>query len=91
MTRLAMNRKPSSAGSRVMAASTTVATAIEAPMPEPDRKLIPVTSMPSSAMHTVVPAKMTARPEVSNARTTASSWLRPDFTPVRNRVTMNSA
>jgi hypothetical protein len=91
ITRMAMAGKPSSAGSRVSEASTTTATAIAAPTPEPDRKLICVVSMPSSAMQTVVPAKTTARPEVSRAWTTAFSWLRPARTPLRNRVTMNSA
>ena len=47
--------------------------------------------MPSSAMHTVIPANITARPEVSTASAIASATLRPACRPCRQRVTMNSA
>ena len=42
-------------------------------------------------MQTVMPAKKTARPDVSTALTEASATLRPPFRPVRWRVTMKSA
>ena len=41
-------------------------------------------------MQTVMPAKKTARPDVSTALTEASATLRPPFRPVRWRVTMKS-
>ena len=47
--------------------------------------------MPSSAMHTVLPANRTARPEVSMAWTAASSGVSPACRPRRCLVTMNSA
>ena len=68
--------KPSSAGSRVTAASTVTATTDAAPMPSPLMKASPIASMPSRAMMTVSPANTTARPAVSIAVTTAvsGSW-----------------
>ena len=81
--------KPSIAGSNVSAVamvSTTVMTTWKA---RPLRKLSRNTSSPRSAMHTVAPAKSTARPEVLSARTAASSGGRPAFRPSRCRVTMN--
>ena len=42
-------------------------------------------------MQTVIPAKKTARPEVSTALIAASCTVRPPFSPVRWRVTMKSA
>ena len=52
-----------------MVISTTVA----APMPRPWTKLTPIRSMPSSEITTVMPAKVTARPEVSMAMAIDSS------------------
>ena len=49
------------------------------------------TSIPSRAMHTVVPANRTARPEVFSARTAASAGDIPALMLLRCRVTMNSA
>jgi hypothetical protein len=79
-----------SAGSSVKAPITGNATAIEAAMAAPERVLTPTVRMPSRAMHTVMPAKSTARPAVPAALTTASSTLRPRRSPVRVRVRMNS-
>lgn len=59
-------------------------------MTTPSRNRRLVTSMPS-AMHTVPPAKSTARPEVLSAVTAASSGSSPRRMPRRCRVTMNSA
>ena len=67
------------------------ATAIEAAIATPYRKLTPSANIPSIAMHTIIPANSTARPEVSIASTTASSPLSPRIRPWRYRVTMNSA
>lgn len=50
-----------------------------------------ITSIPASAMHTVPPANSTARPEVFSAVMAASSGVTPPMTPLRCRVTMNSA
>ena len=50
-----------------------------------------MSSMPSSEITTVVPAKDTARPAVSMARTVASSVEAPLWRFSRNRVTMNRA
>ncbi len=82
---------PSIAGSRVPAAMTLIRTITAAAMPTPLRNDRPSTSMPSMATQTVAPAKMTARPEVLRARTADSSGLRPALSPLRCRVTMNSA
>ena len=68
---------PSSAGSRVTAASTVNTTVSAEAIARPFRKLTPRTRMPSSAMHTVLPANRTARPEVSMALTAASSGVSP--------------
>ena len=47
--------------------------------------------MPSTAMHTVMPANRTARPEVLTEIAMASSVVMPACTFCRNRVTMNNA
>ncbi len=47
--------------------------------------------MPSSEITTVVPAKSTARPAVSNAIPTASRTVCPACTCSRKRVTINNA
>ncbi len=76
-------KKPSSAGSRVSDASTVVATANEEATATPYRKDSPRANRPSRAMHTVIPAKSTARPEVSIAVTVASSGDLPSSRPCR--------
>jgi hypothetical protein len=81
--------RPLSAGSSVKAPITGNATAIAAPIAAPDRVLTPTVRTPSRAMHTVMPAKSTARPAVPAAVVTASSTLRPRRSPVRVRVRMN--
>ena len=86
-----MPKTPSSAGSRVTAASTVKTTVSAEATARPFRKLTPRTRMPSSAMHTVLPANRTARPEVSMALTAASSGVSPDCRPRRCLVTMNRA
>ena len=59
-------------------------------MPTPSPPMF-MAKRPSTEMTTVVPAKRTARPEVSTARTTAPSGSSPSWRPCRYRVTMNSA
>lgn len=82
---------PSSEGSSVMAARTLKITVREAAMTTPSRKRMFITSIPASAMHTVPPAKSTARPEVFRACTADSSDFMPRRMPRRCRVTMKSA
>ena len=83
-------RNPISAGSRVSAAVIGNKTAIDAAIAAPERTLTPTTNMPQRAMHTVSPAKSTARPAVAPAVVTASSTERPRRRPARARVRMNS-
>ena len=66
-------------------------TPIAVPSDTPYRKLTPSVHSPSSAMHTVVPANSTARPEVFTATTIDSSTGMPRSRLRRCRVTMNSA
>lgn len=86
-----MPSAPSSAGSSVTAAATVMTTVSAEATATPLRKVSRSVNMPSSAMHTVPPAKSTARPEVFSAVTAASSGLLPRRMPLRWRVTMNSA
>ncbi len=79
------------AGSRVTEAATVRTTVTEAAIATPFRKFSRSTSMPSSAMQTVAPAKTTARPVVATAFAAASSTVLPRARPLRCRVTMNSA
>ncbi len=81
----------SSAGSSVTEAATVRTTVSEAAMATPLRKLSRRISMPSRAMHTVAPAKTTARPVVATAFSAASATVSPRFRPRRCLVTMNSA
>ncbi|MDX6491860.1 MAG: hypothetical protein QOD43_2105, partial [Gaiellaceae bacterium] len=60
-------RNPISAGSSVCAAAIGNKTAIDAATAAPDRTLTPTVNMPHKAMHTVRPAKSTARPAVAPA------------------------
>jgi hypothetical protein len=68
--------KPRSAGRSVREAMTVTATTRAAPTASPWTKLTPITSMPSSEITTVVPAKVTARPAVSRAMDveSATEW-----------------
>ena len=59
--------KPSSAGSSVVAASTMTATPTAAARPRVLTNGIGTTNRPRRAMHTVMPAKIAARPEVCSA------------------------
>ena len=86
-----MPKKPSSAGSSVTAAAATMSTVSAAPTATPFRNDTPRMSSPSSAMITVAAAKMTARPDVSSARTHDVSTSRPALIELRWRVTTNSA
>ena len=90
MASMRLPAKPSSAGSRVVAASTITATPIAAASPSVRTSGIGTTSSPSSAMHTVIPAKIAARPEVCTAYPTASVGSWPSATNCRYRVTISS-
>ena len=83
--------KPSRAGRSVRDANIVISTVSEEAMATPLRNESRRTSMPSSAIHTVMPAKSTARPEVLTAVIIESSTLIPRFRPWRLRVTMKSA
>ena len=75
--------RPSNAGSRVTEASIVTATVVAAPIPRPEMKARPMSSMPSNEMTTVSPAKMTARPAVFRAAAVASSGESPAWRPSR--------
>jgi hypothetical protein len=83
--------KPSSAGRSVTAAAIVNTTAITEAKAMPSKKLNRRTSRPSSAMHTVPPAKSTARPAVLSARTAATSDDMPALSPSPCLVTIKSA
>ena len=83
--------KPNMAGRRVRAATMVRATPMAAATARPYRKLTPRANMPSSAMHTMIPAKSTARPEVLTALMMDDSTSRPATRPWRWRVTMKRA
>ena len=55
--------------------ASSMSTPMAAPIATPRTNSRPITSRPSSAMTTVVPAKSTARPAVSSAATTADSGI----------------
>jgi len=88
-TRGPMN--PSRAGRRVSAATMVNATPMAAAMASPYRNVTPRANMPSRAMHTMIPANRTARPDVLTAVTIDDSTSRPAMRPCRCRVTMNRA
>jgi len=88
--RMRLPVRPASAGSSVSAPRSTNATVTAAAMAAPDSVLTPTVRMPSRAMHTVRPAKSTARPAVPPAAVTASRTDRPRRMPLRVRVRMNS-
>ncbi len=75
--------KLSSAGSSVSEAIIVVRTASAAPTARPLMNETPISSMPSSEMMTIVPAKLTDRPAVSMAVTVASSGSSPAWMPSR--------
>ena len=83
--------KPSRAGSKVREESIVSVTVMAAVTATPYRNVTPSANWPSSAMQTIRPANSTARPAVLTALAAASSTLRPPRSPVRCRVTMNSA
>ena len=64
---------PSSAGSSVNEAIIVTVTTVAAPTPNPETNATPINNMPSSEITTVIPAKVTARPEVSIAMAMDSS------------------
>ena len=68
---------PSNAGNRVSEARIIMATAIADAIATPWTKASPMSRSPSSAMMTVIPANITARPLVSIEATTESSTLAP--------------
>ena len=72
--------KPSSAGRRVRAIRTAIATVAAPPRPIWVRNPMPVTESPTRAMITVRPAKTTAEPAVPTATPAASSGGRPLLT-----------
>jgi hypothetical protein len=82
---------PSKAGSNVSAASTDTTTATAAMNPSVVTSGIPATASETSAIVTVPPAKKTAPPDVAVARATDSGKSSPSESPLKCRVTMNSA
>ena len=83
--------KPSTAGSSVTAASIVISTPSEMPIARPCTAGTSISSIPSTAMTTVVPANTTERPAVSSASTTALSGWWPSRSACRYRVTISSA
>lgn len=83
--------KPSSAGSSVTEATIANSTAKIALTAMPLTKEMPMMNRPSIEMHTVIPAKSTARPAVVSAVAHASSDDAPSWRQARNRVRMNRA
>ncbi len=67
----------SRAGRNVIDAMIMSNTPITAPIASPRANASPIKNSPSNEMITVMPAKITARPEVLTASTTASSTLSP--------------
>jgi hypothetical protein len=82
---------PSSAGSRVVAASIATATTTAAEWPSPVTGAMPATVSDSSAMTTVDPAKSTAAPTVRWAIPTAPATSMPARRASRYRVIRKSA
>ncbi len=82
--------KPSSAGSSVNEDSIVSSTVTVAETATPYRNDKPSANCPSNAMHTVRPAKKTARPAVLTANDAACSGDWPALRALRWRVTMNS-
>jgi hypothetical protein len=83
--------KPTSAGSSVTEAATVTATVMAAVIARPRTKPTLMTSMPSTEMTTVMPAKTTERPAVSSAIPIDSRIVWPVWSCSRQRVTMSRA
>jgi hypothetical protein len=83
--------KPNRAGKSVRAAIMVKATPMAAATAKPYRKLTPKANIPRRAMHTMMPANRTARPDVLTALMMDSSVSCPATNPCRWRVTMNRA
>ena len=75
--------RPSSAGSRVTELIIVSSTVAAAPRPRPETIRMPMSSMPSSEITTVIPANTTARPAVPAAASIAARGGRPSWTPAR--------
>ena len=73
----------SNEGNNVTEANIMINTPTTAPIANPRANASPMTNNPSNEMMTVIPAKITARPEVSTASITASSTVRPSASPSR--------
>jgi hypothetical protein len=69
--------KPITAGSNVTDASIVTRTVVALPTATPSTNANPISSIPSSEMTTVVPAKSTARPDVIKAARLADSGSWP--------------
>jgi hypothetical protein len=82
---------PSNAGSSVTEATMVSSTAMMALTAMPLTKEMPMMNRPSMEMHTVTPAKRTARPAVVRAVAHASSDDAPSWRHARKRVRMNRA
>ena len=74
---------PSMAGRSVRLASIVISTPTAMPTASPRTIDRPIVNRPSTAMITVMPAKSTARPAVSSARTVDRSGSDPDCRPSR--------
>ena len=74
---------PSNAGNIQTAESITMTTVIAAPMESPTKKLIPMSSSPSSPTTTAKAAKTTARPDVLTATRAAFCLSSPSNKPCR--------
>jgi hypothetical protein len=81
----------STAGSRVMAASTATATTLIDPMAMERNAWMSTRNIPARATITVAPDRATARPEVARVIGTASATVRPRRSSSRKRVTTNRA
>lgn len=82
---------PSRAGSSVTEATMVNSTAKMALTAMPLTKEMPMMNRPSMEMHTVTPAKSTARPAVVSAVAQASPDGAPSWRHARKRVRMNRA
>ena len=83
VTSMRSRTKPSSAGSSVTAAIIVTPTVTAAPIASPVMNDSPISSIPSSEIITVRPAKITARPAVSIAVRVACSGVLPASRPSR--------
>ena len=79
------------AGSRVVAASTAVRTAMADEYPSEDTSGIPATASETSAITTVPPANTIALPDVASARAIDSRISSPSASWARWRLTRKRA